>query len=138
MNVRVTQAPDIKTSASGNEWAILNVAHNEYQGKGKDSKAHYFRVKVFGKGVDMVRGMKPGDAINVEGDLQQEVWEKDGQKRYDVSIRSTWIRYLISKDREKDSTPSNTSSDQQGSFGGSEWGGPEGAEQAGGWDDTPF
>ena len=51
-----------------------------------DSTPNWFDVKVWGKTRDQALLLGKGERIIVEGPLEQETWEKDGQKRSKVVI----------------------------------------------------
>lgn len=74
----------MKTSANGVAWGSFSIAVNKGEkqsdGTWKD-KAMYYDVKAFGKLYERcVPRMTKGTTVVVKGSLDQDRWEKDGQK----------------------------------------------------------
>jgi len=83
----LTRDPELNPSGK-----VLNfgVAVNRYE-KDSDGNAgeavHFFDVKVLGNRAQALSGLlKQGAKVTVLGDLVQERWEKDGQKRSAVRV----------------------------------------------------
>ena len=57
-------------------------------------KAHYFECVMFGKGAEVVgKVMEKGQKVTVQGELRQNRWEHNGEKRQKVVIaaREAWV-----------------------------------------------
>ena len=70
---------------------------------------HWFDLKAFGEVADQLAGMKKGESLRIKGELCQESWEKDGQKRSKVVVI---IREIIKNER-KDTAPEPDAPDGQ-------------------------
>lgn len=93
--------PEMKYTQDGK--AILNgsIAVNE----GKD-KCSFFDFTAFEKTAEFVNQyLKKGDAVIINGRLQQQKWEKDGVKHYAVKIIANNIESRKRKDDKPDEIP---------------------------------
>lgn len=81
----VTRDSEVKTFSSGNSVVEFSVAVNRRVKKGEQwvDETDYFDVKSWGKKVP-----SKGDAVLVEGELRQERWESDGNKRSKVVVNA--------------------------------------------------
>lgn len=107
----LTRDPEVKTLPSGTTLAEFGIAVNRSwkieSGERKD-KASFFDCKAFGKrGEVIAQYLKKGQALLVEGELEQERWEaKDGTKRSRVTINVTGFTFLAGKSQgERDEAP---------------------------------
>lgn len=131
---RVGGDPEVKRFNNGNEVAEFSVAtsrswRDSSTGE-KREKTHWHNVKVLNSGL-IKNVLRPyvtkGSLITVEGDLENEEWEKDGQKRRAtkvvVNAFSGTIHLLGSKDdngggdRGSSGRSSNYSSNNQSGGG---------------------
>ena len=91
----LTRDPELKALPSGTSVAELGVAVN----KSKKNEAgdyvdetSFFDVSVYGNFADLIaRKFAKGDAVVVQGELKQDTWEKDGEKRSKVKINARQI-----------------------------------------------
>lgn len=75
----VGQDPEIRYFESGKMVAEFSLA---VSGKGRDAETTWLRVKAWGKQAQIIGDyVKKGSQIIVNGEFQQESWEKDGQKK---------------------------------------------------------
>ena len=85
---------------NGTARANVSIAVNRSKKNGDtwSDEVHYFDVTIWGK---QAENLKPyllkGKQIHVEGHLQQERWEKDGQKHSRVSIVADNVQLLGGK-----------------------------------------
>lgn len=94
---RLGADPDIKQSSGGNPWGTLSVATSERRRKGDshEEKTEWHKVKVFGKTAEACgRYLHKGSQVYVEGKIETDVVEKDGQKRYYTSIVAWDVKFL--------------------------------------------
>jgi single-strand DNA-binding protein len=76
---RLVRDPEFKTTAAGLSICKITIASSrEY--KGKEIKA-FVDFTAFGKDADSLSKLRKGAALLVTGQLQTDMWEKDGQKR---------------------------------------------------------
>lgn len=95
---RLTRTPELKTSAKGVNYCRFSIAYNQSR---KDKAtgeytniAHYFNCVTFNRLAQTVAEYKKGDPVTIGGILQYNSYEKDGQKRADVSILVNDIKLL--------------------------------------------
>lgn len=80
---RITHDIELKTGASGTEYANFSVAVDRSR-KDKDGnkQTDFFNCSVFGKQAAFVQTyFKKGDGINIEGRMESRKYEKDGDSR---------------------------------------------------------
>lgn len=78
-----------RSESTGVAFGTFTVAVNKSvkSGDNWDNKTSFFKVKGFGKGYEnAVKHMTKGSSVIIEGSLEQETWEKDGQKRSEIII----------------------------------------------------
>ena len=86
----LTREPELRFSQKGNAFANLGVAWNKNRrdpdGEWK-SEPHFFDVTCFGSVAENVaETATTGTRVTIVGHVEQERWEKDGQKRSKVVI----------------------------------------------------
>lgn len=85
----LTRDPELKYTQGGAAVCDLSIALNYTRGKGDEKKEEvsYIDVTVFGKTAEnAAEYLKKGRAVVVEGRLQQDRWEHEGQKRSKVKV----------------------------------------------------
>ncbi len=97
---RLTKDCVTRSTNSGTTVISLSVAVNRSQkdasGQWSD-KANFFEVTYFVKSAGIAQYLVKGQQVSIKGELVQEVWEKDGQKRYSVKVQANNISLLGSK-----------------------------------------
>jgi len=79
---------------SGKAIAKGSIAVDRSYGEGAD----FFEVTIWGKQAENAsQYTKKGSKIAIQGRLQQETWEKDGQKRSKVGIVAERVEFLDGK-----------------------------------------
>ncbi|MFK5937698.1 MAG: single-stranded DNA-binding protein [Sulfurimonas sp.] len=111
----ITREIELKYSQSGSAVANFGIVYNDKwkdaQGQMKE-KAHFFDVSVFGKQAETVNQyFRKGSRILVDGSLDFQSWEKDGQKHNKVGIKMKGFSFI---DRKSDEQNSNQGYQQQG------------------------
>ena len=65
----------------------LAVNRSYKEGDTWKDKTSFVKIKGFGKGYENAcKHMTKGSSVTVEGHIEQEVWEKDGQKRSELVV----------------------------------------------------
>ena len=88
---RLVRDPELKTAASGNEFCKFTVAVDRRPVKDKPKEADFFDCTAFGKtGAAISQYMNKGREILIEGRMESNTAEKDGQKRtyWGISVES--------------------------------------------------
>lgn len=81
---RLTRDVEIKSLPSGTKVGTFSVVHNSKYKKGNDwvEKVLFMEVKVWGDRAETVaKYFQKGSRILMECSLEQETWDKDGEKR---------------------------------------------------------
>ena len=107
----LTRDPEYKQVSEGFGVAKLGIAVNR-QRKDKDGDGYidevsFFDIEVLGEGYAKLvsRKLKKGDSATVQGRLEQQRWEKDGEARSKVVIIASQIDsegFFRSKDEDND------------------------------------
>lgn len=85
----------------GTARANISIAVNRSKRDGDNwvDEAHFFDVTIWGKTAENLKPyLLKGKQVHVEGHLQQDRWEKDGQKHSRVTIVADEVRLLGGKD----------------------------------------
>jgi single-strand DNA-binding protein len=96
---RLTRDAELQYTNTG--WAIakMGMAVNRRRKQGDQwVEANFFDVTLFGKRAESLsQYLSKGTQLAVEGQLRQERWEQDGNKRSKVTIEATNIQLLGSR-----------------------------------------
>ncbi len=109
----ITKDIEMKYAQSGTAIASFSVAYNT---KYKDQsgqyveKAAFFDVTAFGKTAEnLQKYFHKGSRILIDGELDYQSWEKDGQKRSKVAIKLNSFDFI---DRKSDTQPQTAQAPQ--------------------------
>lgn len=107
---RLTADPEVKVfGENGNKVANFRVAVNRRLVKGQEHpEADFFRVSAFGTSAEFIeKYFKKGNAINIWGRLQNNTYEKDGEKRTVTDIVAEEVGFAEAK-AKSEPTSDNT------------------------------
>jgi single-strand DNA-binding protein len=94
----LTRDPEVRYAANGNPVAHISVAVSRSFSRDGGPEADFFRVTVFGKQAELVeRYLRKGRKVGIEGRIQNDNYEKDGQKIYRDTIIANRIEFLSPK-----------------------------------------
>jgi len=86
----LTRDVELRTTGTGTKVCDLGVAYNKKRKTddgGWEDEAHFFDVTLWGNTAQVAADyLKKGSPVLVEGELAQDRWEQDGQKRSKVKI----------------------------------------------------
>lgn len=102
----LTRDPEMKETPSGTKLANLRIAVNSRVKRGEEwiDKPNYFDVVVFGgKAESIGRYLQKGSGVAIDGRLDYQEWEKDGEKRSRVVIIADSVQFTDGKPRDEDS-----------------------------------
>ena len=108
---RLTRDSELKYSTSGFPICTFSLAVNDSKKEGDAWKefAHFFDCTLLGKrGEALSQYLTKGQKVAIQGKLQQDRWEKDGQKRSKVKILVNDIELIGGKKAETDGDGENT------------------------------
>lgn len=111
---RLTRDAELKYTNSGSAVTTMGLAVNRSRKDGEQwvEEANFFDISLWGRrGESLNQYLQKGSRIAVTGELRQERWEQDGQKRSRVVIHASNIQ-LLGGDKQQ-STNQNASSGQQ-------------------------
>lgn len=89
---RLVADPDVKSTSGGKKVASFTLAVDK---GGKDAGAHFFDVTTWEGLADIVGNhLGKGSQVLVNGSLNHQTWEQDGQKRSKVGVVARNIDFL--------------------------------------------
>jgi single-strand DNA-binding protein len=93
---RLSQDPEFKMTSNGKELLKFSVANNRSFGQNEgNNDANFFNVLAWGKLATVMKEfLTKGKQIAIQGRLQQNRWEQDGQNRSRVEIVAENIQLL--------------------------------------------
>lgn len=95
---RLTKDPELKHGASGTAYCKFTLAVNRMK---KDDPADFIFCSAFGKTAELIAEyVKKGNNLGVQGRLQQDTYEKDGEKVSKTGVTVDKIEFLESNKTE--------------------------------------
>ncbi len=95
---RLTKEPELKYGASGMAYCKFTLAVNRMK---KDDPADFIFCSAFGKTAELIAEyVKKGHQLGVQGRLQQDTYEKDGEKVSKTGVTVDKIEFLESNKTE--------------------------------------
>lgn len=117
---RLTRDAELSYTQSGTALCKLSMAVNRSVKNGNEwtDEANFFDCTLWGKrGESLNQYLSKGQQIVVQGQLRQERWDKDGQKRSKVTIHVDNIQLTGGKkDSQPDYSPKTDPNHQTGGF----------------------
>lgn len=94
--------PEIR-EINGKQLAKFTVATNRNIKRGDtyESVATFVDCESWGGVVQVIEKWTKGSKIQFSGELEQQSWEKDGQKRSKLVVKVDRVKGLATKDKEK-------------------------------------
>jgi single-strand DNA-binding protein len=93
----LTRDPELRYTQGGAAVCDLGIALNYVRGKGDEKKEEvsFIDVTTFGKNAENAANyLKKGRQVVIEGRLQQDRWEKDGQKHSKVKVVAERVTFV--------------------------------------------
>ena len=112
---RLTRDSELMYTNSGYPLCKFSIAVNRRRKQGEQwvDEANFFDVNLWGKrGESLSSYLTKGQQIAIEGQLKQERWEQDGQKRSKVTVEAEQIQLLGSKSDSSGGNSSQSSGQQ--------------------------
>lgn len=95
---RLTKEPELKYGSSGTAYCKFTLAVNRMK---KDDPADFIFCSAFGKTAELIAEyVKKGHQLGVQGRLQQDTYEKDGEKISKTGVTVDKIEFLESNKTE--------------------------------------
>lgn len=97
---RLTKDAELRYTSSGMAVANISLAINQRRKRDNQwvDEAHFFDAVVWGKQAEAIsQYLVKGKQIALEGQLRQNRWEQDGQKRSRVEISANNVQLLGSR-----------------------------------------
>lgn len=102
---RLTKDADIRYTTGGTAVLNFSVAVNESRKQGEKwiEEASFFDVPLFGKMAETLKQyLTKGKQVAINGRLQQQRWEQDGQPRSKVVVIANAVQLLGGRDEPRD------------------------------------
>jgi len=104
---RVVADVEVKFLQSGTAVAELRLANNRFYKE--EEHASFFDVTLWGKTAEVAAEYaKKGKQVAIDGRLEQQTWEKDGEKRSKVVVVAESLQLLGSKNDGQSKSESTT------------------------------
>ena len=104
---RLTKEPELKYGSSGTAYCKFTLAVNRMK---KDDPADFIFCSAFGKTAELIAEyVKKGHQLGVQGRLQQDTYEKDGEKISKTGVTVDKIEFLESNKTESTASESKKS-----------------------------
>uniref|UniRef100_A0A6H1ZY40 Putative single-stranded DNA-binding protein n=2 Tax=viral metagenome TaxID=1070528 RepID=A0A6H1ZY40_9ZZZZ len=100
----LTRDPELRYTSNGQSVVDMSLAVNRHYSLDgeKKSEVSFFNIVAWGKQAEACANyLAKGSSVLVEGRLQQDTWEKDGQKRSAVKVIANRVEFLGGK-KDKD------------------------------------
>jgi single-strand DNA-binding protein len=96
---RLSEDPVAKTAGGTN---LVEMRLVSSQGKGDKEKTQWVKAAFFGKQADLVKDLKKGDMIAVQGPLHARAWStKSGEARCDLELTVNSFTFIGGKTTDK-------------------------------------
>lgn len=108
MKGRLTADATVRTANSGKAVAGFTLAvDRKYKNKDGERQSDFIRMTAFGNTAEFIqRYTKKGQEILIEGEMQQNDWEKDGVKHQSYQVVVNQVHFCGSKsDNQQQSAP---------------------------------
>ena len=104
---RLARDPELKYGASGSAYTRFTIAVNRMK---KEDGADFISCTAFGKTAELIAEYtRKGNLIGVQGRLQQDTYEKDGQKQSKTGVTVDKIEFMENNKEEKTEVAPNKS-----------------------------
>lgn len=96
---RLVKDPELRYSQTGKPWATFNLAvQRSYKNADGEYEADFIRCKAFGKRAEtIVDYIEKGNRIIVNGNIQTDSYEKDGQRVFVTDVAVNNFEFIDSK-----------------------------------------
>ena len=93
----ITRDPELKTTPNGHSVCSFSIATNKTwidKSGQKKEQAEFHNIVVWGKAAEnVVKYMRKGSQIYVEGELQTRSYENEGQRHYRTEVNARKIQF---------------------------------------------
>ncbi|MDO4721402.1 MAG: single-stranded DNA-binding protein [Peptostreptococcaceae bacterium] len=105
---RLTKDPELRYAQTGTGIASFSLAvHRDFKDKDGERKADFFNITAFGKTAENCANyLAKGNPCAVRGRLQNEQWEKDGEKKYATKVIAEQVEFLTPKGKSGETSES--------------------------------
>jgi len=104
INGRLTRDSEVRYTNSGTAICKFSIASNKRVKSGEEwgDKASFFDIILWGKqGEALSQYLTKGQQVSVAGELVQNRWEQDGQKRSKVEINASNVQLVGAKTEQR-------------------------------------
>lgn len=108
---RLTRDPETKTTPSGKQITTFSIAVDR---TGNSEETDFFDITTWDKLAEIVdQYLSKGSKVLVQGRLQLDRWEKDGEKRSKITITATDVTFLDAPAGDNDAKKNSNLSQNQ-------------------------
>lgn len=108
----LTRKPELKHTTSGTAVCKFGIAVNEYSKQ--QERANFFEVQAWGKVAENCdKYLDKGSAVLIEGNLKQERWESDGQKRSRIIVNAFKVNFLSKPEKKEEKSDNDYSVNEE-------------------------
>lgn len=101
---RLGKDPEVRTVSNGKSVATFSLAVDD--GYGENKTTSWVRVVAWEKTADAVgEYLHKGSLVGVSGRLQQQTWEKDGEKQSILQVVASKVEFLEPKQQDAQTKP---------------------------------
>lgn len=101
---RLTKKPEVKVTSSGKKVCSFTLANDK---RGKEDTNFIDCTAWEGRGETIAKYFDKGSQIVITGHLDQQVWEKDGQKRSKLEVVVDDFSFIGKREGKNEETPSS-------------------------------
>jgi len=99
----LTRDPELRFISNGDAVASFGLAVNEKYKQGDEwkTKVHFVDITAWRKTGELcAEYLKKGSLVHIEGKLDYQTWNKDGQKRSKLEVVAMNVQFLSTKEKE--------------------------------------
>ena len=95
---RITKDAEIRSTTTGINTVTFDLAVKRKYKESGEYKSDFIRCVAFRNSADYLGSYaKKGDVIGVKGELRNNIWEKDGVKRWNTEVRCEEVEIISKK-----------------------------------------
>ena len=113
----LTRDPELRYATNGTAWASFGLAVNRVFKREGQPDVDFFRVSVFGKQAEHCANyLSKGRMVVVDGRIEINTYEKEGQKRTSVDVTANDVRFLPGSGEGKSASSGSKTETSSGGY----------------------
>lgn len=116
----LTKDPEAVTTESGIKMCRFTIAVNRmYKNANGETETDFLNIVAWrGVADNCLKYLKKGSKVAVVGQIQNRMWEKDGEKRYSTAINAEEVEFLTKQNNESERGQGTAQTAKQMELGG--------------------